>query len=117
MTDTISTRLLQTSLALGASLLEATDEASALRAVMRAGCDALGAEGCLFMPFDEFAQKLSLLEFGRVTLFKVETASLPAQRQKCKVCETRHAERECALLQIISDARFIHRVPLRARGR
>lgn len=117
MTETESTRILQASLALAASLLEATDEASALRAAMRAGCDALGADGCLFMPFNEFAQRLSPLEFGRVPSFDAEQLSQPSQRQKCKLCETRHAGRECALLHGDPDANFIHCVPLRARGR
>lgn len=117
MTETESTRILSASLALAASLLEATDEASALRSAMRAGCDVLGADGCLFMPFDEFAQNLSPLEFGRVPVCNAESISQPAKRQKCKVCETRHAGRECALLQGDPEAQFIHCVPLRARGR
>ena len=117
MTETESTRILSASLALAASLLEATDEASALRAAMRAGCDALGADGCLFMPFDEFAQRLSPLEFGRVPSFDAALMTNPGQRQKCKICETRHAGRECALLHGDPDSQFIHCVPLRARGR
>jgi len=91
--ETESTRILQASLALSASLLEATDEASILRAAMRTGCEVLDAEGCLFVPFDEFAQKLSPLEFGRVPARGVERVSQPSQRQKCKICEARHAGR------------------------
>ncbi|RJP48455.1 MAG: sensor histidine kinase [Anaerolineaceae bacterium] len=117
MTETESTRILQASLSLAASLLEAADEPSALRAVMRAGCEVLGADGCLFMPFDEFAQKLTPLEFGRIPASDSERASQPSQRQKCKVCETRHAGRECALLQDDPDSNFIHCISMRARGR
>ncbi len=117
MTETESPRILSASLALAASLLEATDEASALRAVMRAGCEMLGADGCLFMPFDEFAQSLSPLEFGRVPACNTERVSQPSQRQKCKLCEARRAGRECALLHGDPEAQFIHCVPLRARGR
>jgi signal transduction histidine kinase len=117
VTETESTRILQASLALSASLLEATDEASILRAAMRAGCEVLDAEGCLFMPFDEFAQKLSPLEFGRVPSCDGERESPPARRQRCKICEVRHAGRECALLHGDPDYNFIHCVSLRARGR
>ena len=117
MTETESTRLLQASLALSASLLEATDEESILRSAMRAGCEVLGADGCLFMPFNEFEKKLSPLEFGRVILTSAGELSAPAQRQRCKVCETRHAGRECALLHGDPKSNFIHCVPLRARGR
>jgi signal transduction histidine kinase len=117
VTETESTRILQISLALGASLLEATDEAATLRAVMRAGCEALDADGCLFKPFDEFAQRLSPLEFGRVPESDSESESPPALRQRCKLCQTRHAGRECALLHGDPDANFIYCVPLRLRGR
>lgn len=117
MTETESARILQTSLALGASLLEAPDDESVLRAAMRAGCEALGADGCLFMPFNEFAQRLSALEFGRLPAFDAALVSNPAQRQKCKVCETRQAGRACALLRCAPDSNFIHCIPLRARGR
>jgi two-component system nitrate/nitrite sensor histidine kinase NarX len=117
VTETESTRILQISLALGASLLEAADEAAALRAVMRAGCEALDADGCLFKPFDEFAQRLSPLEFGRVPESDSESVSPPALRQRCKLCQTHHAGRECALLHGDPDANFIYCVPLRLRGR
>lgn len=117
MTETESARILQTSLALGASLLEAPDDESVLRAAMRAGCEALGADGCLFMPFNEFAQRLSALEFGRLPAFDAGRISSPAQRQKCKTCETRNAGRECALLHCDPDSNFIHCIPLHARGR
>jgi signal transduction histidine kinase len=117
VTETESTRILQASLALSASLLEAMDETSILRAAMRAGCEALDAQGCLFMPFDEFAQKLSPLEFGRVPSCDGEREPSPARRQRCKICEARHAGRECALLHGDPDYNFIHCASLRARGR
>jgi signal transduction histidine kinase len=117
VTETAPTRILQASLALGASLLEAADETSTLRAVMRAGCDALGADGCLFMPLNEFAQRFVPIEFGRIPEFNAEGLLLPAQRQKCKLCETRQAGRECVLLQCNPDAQFIHCVALRLHGR
>jgi signal transduction histidine kinase len=117
VTETESTRILQASLSLSASLLEATDDESILRAAMRAGCEALGADGCLFMPFDEFTQKIPPLEFGRVPAFDAGLVAHPAQRQKCKVCETRQAGRECALLQCDPNSNFIYCLPLRARGR
>lgn len=117
MTETESTRILQISLALGASLLESTDEASILHAVMCAGCEVLNADGCLFMPFDEFSQKLSPLEFGHVPESDSERDVPPALRQRCKICRTRHAGRECVLLRGDLDANFIHCIPLHLRGR
>ena len=117
----ISTRYLQPILALSAALLEAHDEESTLRAVMRVGCESLGADGCLFMPFDEFSQRLSPLEFGH--LFPPESGewssllSKPSQRQTCKVCATRHAEHGCAMLNTRLAGGFVHCVPLRADGR
>lgn len=117
MNETETARILHISLALSASLLEATDEASILHAAMRAGCEALHAEGCLFQPFDEFAQKLSPLEFGHVPDAASENESPPALRQRCKLCSTRHAGRECVLLHGDPNANFIYCVPLRLRGR
>ncbi len=117
MTETDPTRFLQTSLSLAASLLEAIDAESALRAAMRAGSEALGADGCLFIPFDEFSPQFSPLAFGRVPAFDAELLSSPAQRQRCKVCKARHAGSECPLLRCAPNSSFIHCVPLRARGR
>ena len=117
MTETESTRILQISLALSASLLEATDEATIFHAVMRAGCEALNADGCLFLPFDEFSQKFSPFEFGHVPESDLERESPPALRHRCKICQTRHAERDCALLHGDPNTNFVHCVPLRLRGR
>lgn len=117
MTETDSPRILQASLALSASLLEAHDDESILRAAMRAGCEVLGADGCLFMPFNEFAQRLSPLEFGRAPSFDAQRLSQPAQRQKCKLCEARQAGRECALLHGDPDSNFIHCISLSTHGR
>jgi len=117
VTETDSPRILQASLALSAYLLEAHDEESALRAVMRVGCDVIGADGCLFIPFDEFLQRLSPLEFGRVPALEAGLLSAPSQRQMCKVCEARRAGSECALLHMHPAGGFVYCVPLRARGR
>jgi len=112
VTQAESTRVIQASFNLGASLLEAVDEESVLRACMRAGCQVLNADGCLFMPLNEFAQNLPPLAFGRVPPFDETYLASPAQRQQCKVCENRHAGRECPFLHGNVEANFIHCVPL-----
>lgn len=117
MTEQRSDHLLQISLFFAASLLEAVDAEAVLRAAMRAGCEALGADGCMFMPFDEFSARLYPLAFGRVPAFDAALLTHPAQRQRCKVCETRRAGQWCPLLRCNPDSKFIHCVPLRARGR
>jgi signal transduction histidine kinase len=117
VTQTESTRIIQSTFILGASLIEAMDEESILRACMRAGCQVLNADGCLFLPLNEFAQNLPPLAFGRVPSFDSAHLSNPAQRQHCKVCKNRHAGTECPLLHGDAEANIIHCVPLHFRGR
>lgn len=88
-----------------------------MRAAMRVGCETLGADGCIFIPFDEFQPRLGPLAFGRIPAFDAGLLSSPAQRQKCKVCKARHAGNECPLLRCAPNSDFIYCVPLRARGR
>lgn len=93
------------------------DEESVLRACMRAGCQVLNADGCLFMPLNEFVHHLPPLAFGRVPSFDSAQLSNPAQRQHCKACQNRHAGKECPLLHGDPDSSYIHCVALRIRGR
>lgn len=113
MAEQHSDRLVQTSLFLAASLLEAMDAEAVLRAVMRAGCEVLGADGCMFMPFNEFSARLHPLAFGRIPAFDAERLRHPSQRQQCKLCQKRRAGRECPLLQCAPDSSFMHCLPLR----
>ena len=55
---------LNASFTLGGYLLEAHDEEAAITAVMRAGNDLLGAQGCAFVPFNEWKQSFPALKHG-----------------------------------------------------
>ncbi|MEW5939933.1 MAG: sensor histidine kinase [Chloroflexota bacterium] len=121
MTEADSSAVLKASLSLSASLLEAHNREAVLRAFMRVGCEALGADGCLFMPFGEFSNALAPQEFGHVPLAPSGdwTADLfqPATRVECKTCQARQAGRECVLLRADPIDRFVRCVPLRREGR
>lgn len=117
MTRHVPERILQASLRLSASLLEAVDEASILRALMRTGCEVLDARGCIFTPFDEFSTKLPLLEFGDIPGGNPGHISQPELRRTCKDCKARKAGGECMLLHNRLEDSYIYCVPLRERGR
>lgn len=114
MTD--SSRILQSSLSLSASLLEANNPASVLRAFMRVGCELLNADGCLFVPFGEFSNTFSPLEFGHTPTSPVgdwnAELAKPAVRTECKACQSRQNGHDCILLHHDPAAHFIHCVPL-----
>ena len=111
-----SSRVLRASLSLSAYLLESHSSESVLRAFMRVGCELLNADGCLFLPFGEFAKNLSPLEFGHIPVSPAGDwqADLlhPAVRMECKACQTREAGHECILLRNDPEQQFIHCVPL-----
>jgi signal transduction histidine kinase len=116
-----SPAILKTSLSLSASLLESNSPEAVLRAFMRASCELLNAEGCLFMPFGEFSNSLSPLEFGRTPLapsgdWNVDLVR-PMARVECKACRVRQAGHECILLRSDPEDRFIYCVPLQHCGR
>lgn len=117
MTRNDSAFILQASLGLSASLLGAVDEVSVLRAVMRTGSEVLGAEGCIFTPFEEFAHKRPRLEFGNLPWGDATGISEPQVRQRCKVCKARKAGGDCILLHDRMDDKFIQCLPLREHGR
>jgi two-component system nitrate/nitrite sensor histidine kinase NarX len=114
-------RNLNASFTLGGYLLEAHDEESAILAAMRAGTDLLGAQGCVFVPFNEWEQSLPALKYGDLPLLQEPgwQARLlhPATRHACRSCENRQAGSECVLLEKSADAENIYCVPLRCGGR
>jgi two-component system nitrate/nitrite sensor histidine kinase NarX len=112
---------LNASFTLGGYLLEAHDEESAILAVMRAGADLLGAQGCAFVPFNEWEQSLPALKYGDLPLLQEPGWRVrllhPATRHACRSCENRQAGSECVLLEKSADAENVYCVPLRCGGR
>ncbi len=104
-------------LSLSASLLDANHEEEILRAAMSSGCEVLGAQGCVFLPFDEFAPSLPPLEFGRAPSLSSENwqtrLTAPSLRQTCKVCQARHSHGSaCPMLHEDPQDLHIHCVSL-----
>jgi two-component system nitrate/nitrite sensor histidine kinase NarX len=114
-------RNLNASFTLGGYLLEAHDDESAILAAMRTGTDLLDAQGCAFVPFNEWKQSLPALKHGDLPLLQGsdwQTRLLhPATRHACRNCENRQASSECMLLEKSADAENIYCVPLRCGGR
>jgi len=112
---------LNTSFTLGGYLLEAHDDESAILAAMRAGMDLLGAQGCAFVPFNEWKQSFPPLKQGDSSFLQESDWQMrllhPATRQTCRSCKSRHAGVECILLEKLSDVENIYCVPLRCGGR
>ena len=54
--------------ALAGHLLAARDESTAILAAMRAGHEMLSAEGCAFVPFNEWKQSIPVLKYGEAEL-------------------------------------------------
>ncbi len=108
-------------LSLSASLLEAQEEGSILRAAMRTGCEVVQAEGCVFMPFGEYTQTLPALEFGRTPpLVHTDWNTLltrPPTRQVCKACSVRQGDPQCILVRDSMEDHYVHCVPLPMYGR
>ncbi len=112
---------LNASFALGGYLLEAHDEESAILAAMRAGADLLGAQGCAFVPFNEWKQTVTALKHGDLPILQGpdwQTRLLnPATRHACRNCTSRQAGSECILLEKPVDVENVYCVPLRCGGR
>lgn len=112
---------LNASFSLSGYLLEAHDEESAILAAMRAGADLLGAQGCAFVPFNEWKQSLPALKHGDLPLLQEPDWQVrllhPATRQACRSCQNRQAGLDCVLLEKSVDAENIYCVPLRCGGR
>jgi len=112
---------LAASFSLGGYLLEAHNEATAILAAMRAGNDLLKANGCAFVPFNEWKQDLPVLKHGDLPFLDEPGWQLrlsePATRHACRNCKTRQAGAECLLLQYPADAKNVYCVALRCGGR
>jgi len=112
---------LNASFALAGYLLEAQDENAAILAAMRSGYDLLGAEGCAFVPFNEWKQSLHVLKYGQADFLQnrdwQKRLSAPATRHTCRSCERKQAGAECILLQEPADAQSVFCVSLRCGGR
>jgi signal transduction histidine kinase len=112
---------LESGFALAGYLLEAQDEEAVIIAAMRVGAGVLGAEGCAFVPFNEWERSLPGLTYGDITylgdLDWQARLSAPATRHACRVCQTKQASEGCALLQEPADARHVRCIALRCDGR
>jgi signal transduction histidine kinase len=112
---------LEASFSLAGYLLEAQDEGAIILAAMRVGEELLGAEGCTFVPFNEWEQSLPKLKHGEAD-FLVDPAFLdrlssPVARHTCRVCQKKQAGAECILLQESTGDERVCCVALRCGGR
>lgn len=102
-------------------LLEAQDETAAILAAMRAGNDFLRADGCSFVPFNEWQQTLPVLKLGDAPFLQnadwQTRLSTPSTRHACRNCESKQAGAECILLQSPADAENVFCIALRSSGR
>jgi len=112
---------LDASFSLSGYLLEAHNEEAVILAAMRSGFDLLRAEGCAFVPFNEWKQSLSLLTHGDLKFLQKpdwqSRLTEPATRHICRNCKDRQAGAECILLQKSADAENVYCLPLRCGGR
>jgi len=115
------TKQLEASFTLAGYLLEAQDEAAAILAAMQTGNDMLGANGCAFVPFNEWAQSAPVLRYGESALFKnpewQARLSDPETRHTCRVCAEGQAGSNCVLLRNQSADQNVFCVSLRCGGR
>lgn len=111
---------LKASFSLSGYLLEAHNEEAVILAAMRSGYELLGAEGCAFVPFNEWEQHLPILQHGELQFLRD-----PSWQARLKSAETRHLCRNCSkkisgggcvLLQGV-DSDNIFCLSLRCRGR
>ena len=114
-------RQLNASFALAGYLLEGHDEKSAILAAMKVSTDLLNAEGCAFVPFNEWGQSVPPLKYGKAAFLQDDNwqarLSAPVTRQTCRICERKQAGSECILLQEPVDAKSIFCIGLRCGGR
>ena len=99
------------SFTLAGYLLEAQDESTAILAAMQVGNDLLGAEGCAFVPFNEWKQSMPALKYGEADFLQnmdwQARLSAPATRHACRICEGKQAGADCVLLQEPADAQNV----------
>lgn len=115
------THQLEASYALAGYLLEAQDEDAIILAAMRVGMELLGANGCTFVPFNEWKQSLPALKHGKADFLDdpalLERLSGPAIRHTCRVCKKEQAGDECILWQEPLGEGQVRCVALRCGGR
>jgi signal transduction histidine kinase len=116
-----NTQQLNASFTLAGYLLEAQDEGAIILAAMRVGEELLGAEGCTFVPFNEWEQSIPKLKHGEADLLVdpafLERLSSPVTRHTCRVCQKKQAGAECILRQEIAGDEQVCCVALRCGGR
>jgi len=109
------------SFSLGGYLLEAYDEESAILAAMRTGNDLLGAQGCAFVPFNEWKQSFPALKHGDLPFMNEPDWQMrllhPATRHACRSCKERQVGSDCILLEKPVNADNVYCVPLTCGGR
>lgn len=112
---------LDASFSLSGYLLESHNEEAVILAAMRSGFDLLGAEGCAFVPFNEWKQPLSVLKHGDLEFLQEPTwqarLTEPATRHICRNCKDRQAGADCILLQKSVDVDSVYCLALRCGGR
>jgi len=112
---------LDASFSLGGYLMEAQDEKGVIMSAMRAGYALLEAQGCAFVPFNEWSQTLPVLKYGELPFLEQPDwqtrLSEPATRHACRNCKTKQAGSACTLLKQPADAERVYCVSLRCGGR
>jgi len=112
---------LNASFALSGYLLEAYNEEAAILAAMKISTELLGAEGCVFVPFNEWKQSIPALKVGLVGFLQSKDWQkrllAPETRHACRICEQKLAGSGCILLQEQVEARNVFCVSLRCGGR
>jgi signal transduction histidine kinase len=111
---------LDASFSLSGYLLESHDEETVILAAMRSGYELLGAAGGAFVPFNEWEQRLPVLQHGDLQFLHEPSwqarLSQPETRHTCRNCSTKHSGAGCILLQNV-ETENVYCVSLRCRGR
>jgi signal transduction histidine kinase len=114
-------RHLSASFALSGYLLEAHSEQAVVFAAMKVSTEMLRAEGCAFVPFNEWQQSLPALIYGQAGFLQSEEwqkrLAAPATRHACRNCELKQAGPECVLLQGLDQERNVFCFGLRSASR
>ncbi|RME88332.1 MAG: GAF domain-containing protein [Anaerolineae bacterium] len=102
-------------------LLAARDAETIIHVALQTVAAYLQAQGCSFVPFNEWRPSLPALVEGRVPETALGDWSsrlvAPEVRQACKLCHRHHAEGECVLLDGAQDRATVFCLPLRFQGR
>ncbi len=102
-------------------LLKARDAETVIHIALQAAGRYVQAEGCSFVPFDEWRPSLPALVQGKVPESALgewsDRLSKPEVRQACKLCRRYHAGGECVLLEGTRNHVTVFCAPLRFQGR